>query len=305
MHLYRAYSLTLGSDIELPGLDPAVSGAPDVRIIRREITREELRTGNQGGERIAVHFLDLIRFVVEGGHTISFDVVSDVEEEIVQARILGEIMAGLLRQRGLLVIHACAVEKNGEAIAFVGESGWGKSTLAEFLCQNGYRLLTDDVMALDGTHVIPSYPQIRLRADSADHFTRGGGVVFEAIARNGPKHAHNGVQMADSPVPLRSLYLLEAAYADTTSFVEIPAGQALMHLVAHTRAKTLVQTNAPDLLRQHLTLCADLVRAVQPRILRRRYSLDDLPAIQALVESDTQRPLGTEIDSSGSHPIHA
>lgn len=286
MHLYRAYGLTLASDLLLPGLDCADIGEADVRIVRRKISREELRSGSVGGERIAVHFLDLIRFVVEGGHTISFDVVSDVEEEVVQGRILGEIMAGLLRQRGHLVIHACAVEKDGEAVAFVGESGWGKSTLAEFFCQNGYRLLTDDVMALDGSTVIPSYPQIRLRSDSAEHLARESGVVFEEIARNGPKHAHNGLRMPDAPVPLRALYLLEPAYYDETSVVDIPAGQALMHLVAHTRAKTLVQTNAPDLLRQHLAHCADLVRTVPPRVLRRKRSLESLSEIQQLVESE-------------------
>ena len=45
----------------------------------------------------------------------------------------------LLRQRGLLTLHASVIRSKGkDYIGFVGDSGYGKSTLAEYFSQQGY-----------------------------------------------------------------------------------------------------------------------------------------------------------------------
>lgn len=46
------------------------------------------------------------------------------------------------------VLHASAVAMGDVAIAFMGASGMGKSTLATVLCAQGARLITDDVLRL-------------------------------------------------------------------------------------------------------------------------------------------------------------
>jgi hypothetical protein len=50
--------------------------------------------------------------------------------------------------RGLEVLHASAVALDGRAIAFLGPSGAGKTTLAMHLLARGARLVTDDVLAV-------------------------------------------------------------------------------------------------------------------------------------------------------------
>ena len=215
----------------------------------------------------------------------------ETEEEVIRARLLGEIFATLLRQRGLLVLHACAVVGRGGAVCILGESGWGKSTLAEAFHQRGYALLTDDVAAIDvgegvsAPVVIPSYPQIRLRDDSAA-FLAPDGEGLKPISRNGPKLAREGVQMASDPVPVRAAYFLEPGFRDRTEIVDLPAQQAMIQLVSHTRAHTLVHTNTPTLIKDHLRQCSEFVRAVQPRVLRRRYSFEALGEVMAAVEAD-------------------
>lgn len=57
-----------------------------------------------------------------------------------------------------------------------------------------------------------------------------------------------------------------------------------MRLIAHTRAKTLINTNAPDLLSGHLQQCLRIAEAVPVQMLRRRRSLEGLSEIQDLVE---------------------
>jgi hypothetical protein len=290
MPVYRAYGLTIDSDLVLPGLGPAAPDAPvDVRVRRRPLEMDELGSA-EDGSRIGALFYDVARFLLEDGRRVTVDVRREVGEDVIEARLLGEIFAGLLRQRGLLVLHACAVARDGRAVAFVGESGWGKSTLAEAFCQRGYTLLTDDVMGVafdtaGAPLVVPSYPQIRLREDSAAHLVPDGAGLVD-ISRNGPKKARPDRAVPDRPVPLHALYFLEPEYRDRAGVVEIPGRTALVALVSHTRARTLIHTNAPALLADHLRQCAALVQAVPPRGLRRRRALGDLEALMELVEGD-------------------
>ncbi len=53
-----------------------------------------------------------------------------------------------LNLRGEPVLHASAVAMGDVAIAFIGASGMGKSTLATLLCAHGARLITDDALRL-------------------------------------------------------------------------------------------------------------------------------------------------------------
>lgn len=53
-----------------------------------------------------------------------------------------------LNLRGESVLHASAVAIGNRAVAFMGASGMGKSTLATLLCAHGARLITDDALRL-------------------------------------------------------------------------------------------------------------------------------------------------------------
>jgi hypothetical protein len=57
-------------------------------------------------------------------------------------------------------------------VAFLGESGRGKSTLAASFATEGTRFLTDDGLLLEwvGGHcmIVPSHPSIRLWEDSQE-----------------------------------------------------------------------------------------------------------------------------------------
>ena len=71
-----------------------------------------------------------------------------------QSAILPVLMSGtvtsfLLTLRGSTVLHASGVERTRRALAFVGPSGQGKTTLATLVALQGARLLTDDVLTVD------------------------------------------------------------------------------------------------------------------------------------------------------------
>ena len=137
----------------------------------------------------------------------------DADLDYIQAIISGELMSAVLRQRGLLTLHGSCVANADGAIGFIGHSGWGKSTLSMQFVQHGYRLLCDDVLAVDfregAPMVIPGYPQVKLRQDAAERYVG----EFEALPAAHTLTDKRLYACADNfqshPVPLRKLYLLE------------------------------------------------------------------------------------------------
>ncbi|WP_324649614.1 hypothetical protein [Georgenia sp. H159] len=78
----------------------------------------------------------------------------------------GTLLALQLYLRGSAVLHASAVERDGTAVAFLGHSGMGKSTLAALMCASGARVVSDDVVPV-ATGEEPRVPlgatELRLR----------------------------------------------------------------------------------------------------------------------------------------------
>lgn len=90
--------------------------------------------------------------------------------ELVQADILGRVLALALSISGMLPLHGSAVARHGTGLVFVGPKHYGKSTLAAALTSAGARLVSDDMAAVVPTHppvLRPGVPQLRLWTDSA------------------------------------------------------------------------------------------------------------------------------------------
>jgi hypothetical protein len=90
--------------------------------------------------------------------------------------VAGTVTAFILAMNGWYVLHGSAVEIGGRALAFVGTSGQGKSTMAAMFCATGASLVTDDILPLEFTgspegmeivRCLPSSTEIRLREKAA------------------------------------------------------------------------------------------------------------------------------------------
>jgi hypothetical protein len=125
--------------------------------------------------------------------------------------LLGSAFGALLIQRGLLVLHGNALERDGRAIVCLGASGAGKSTLACALMQQGWRLLADDLVAItpEGM-VLPGIPRIKLWEDAARSFGFSP-ELWIPVAAGIAKYLMPADQLRPAPAAARlaQLYLLQ------------------------------------------------------------------------------------------------
>jgi hypothetical protein len=126
-------------------------------------------------------------------------------------------MGALLHQRGLLPLHANAVEIGGKAVAFSGRSGAGKSTLAAWFADRGHAILCDDVCAIAAPArggppvVFPGVPRLRLWEDALRHSGRSADAFERSFDGHDKYDVPAGAAAAPGPLPLGACYLLGEA----------------------------------------------------------------------------------------------
>lgn len=122
-----------------------------------------------------------------GKHVIVQPILPEDAAEI-RVFLLGTVLAILCFQRGMLPLHASAVDFDGRALLLSGLSGAGKSTLAAALSARGHRLLSDDLCALEmqagrPLKILPAFPRVKLCRDSASQLQ----VSLDGLDRSGPE----------------------------------------------------------------------------------------------------------------------
>ncbi len=293
---YTAYGLEINSSLALPELVAGREAPADV-VVRMGAVEPLPREGTRPAasfrprpQEARLYWEEAGRFLVRDGREITVEPAPGVEEEVLRLYVLGPAMAMLLHQRGLLVLHASAVEMGGGGVAFLGGPGWGKSTTAAALHARGHALVADDVIALDPDGAGPptlasGFPQLKLAPDVA----RSVGEAPEGLARLHPRHQKRGHRnirpFRTEPLPLRRLYVLEEGPA--IELEPVSPQEAVVELVRHSY---LVRLLAAEETEVHFVQCANLVKAVSVRRLRRPRHLEGLAALARSVEDDVLRP---------------
>lgn len=82
------------------------------------------------------------------GDLIQYHIWGDFKDINVGQALFNQIIPMVLNLRGTEVLHASSVFSSKGAVAFVGNGGYGKSTLASSLVYAGLKLLSDDAVPL-------------------------------------------------------------------------------------------------------------------------------------------------------------
>ncbi len=207
----------------------------------------------------------------------------EVGNETLRHLYLNQVLPLALSKQGKLIFHASAVEIGGLAIAFAGQSGRGKSTLATSFATNGYRFLTDDGLRVEANgsdyRVLPSHPSIRLWQDSRSALIKPDAKTAPTLKFTSKSCflAGKSIPFCDSPRPLRKFYFLDDGGVPGITFRRMKPAEALIELVKHS---FLLDIEEQDLLAAHFDELSEMVsqRIYYHLDYPRRY--EDLPDIR-------------------------
>jgi len=122
-------------------------------------------------------------------------------------------LGALAIQRGLLVLHGTALERDGEAILLMGHPAAGKSTVAWCLLQEGWRLLSSELVAIGNDGIVqPGIHQLKLWHDAAVALDLNW-AQLPPVRKNLKRYAllAEDLTCMPQPTPLRLVYNLNRA----------------------------------------------------------------------------------------------
>jgi hypothetical protein len=294
MYYYSAYGLTICSTIQLPELIDG-AGPADVSIRTGAVygvsysiegsDRQVYATANE----IRLAWPDVGAFAVRNGCEIIVDPAPGAEARLLRLFILGVILAMLLHQRGdVIVLHASAVVIDGQAVAFIGEKGAGKSTMAAALQQRGHQLLVDDILALrvdGGCHwALPGFPHLKLWPDTVAWLGHDAAM----LPRLRPELDKRGYRLVSgfcqTPARLAAIYVLvQGAQPEIQQLAPRAAWLELMpHWYGARFGTQLLRALGYDV---HFRQCTDLAVHVPIAFLIRPPSMAAVPCVARLVEN--------------------
>ena len=185
---YSIFHHTIESNIALPELQRSDNAPPTLFFTSSTISKapqigidwfHDWRLPNgqisisvgKENENYWLRFPHLVDFKLhqKSNHLTSYR-HTGVPDNTVSHLLIDQTIPRLLSHQGQIIVHASCVQVGSSAVAFVGESGWGKSTIAAYLYSQGYPLMTDDCLLLQRTvdeiTCIPNYQSLRLFDDS-------------------------------------------------------------------------------------------------------------------------------------------
>lgn len=284
IHNYSVFGLHVRSELPLPELfEVEPSLCPDILIHLGKVPDPPAPGMGPhvigGGLLLVIE--DVGRYFIRDGAEILVEPQSGVPETNVRLFLLGSAMGALLHQRGLLPLHANAVEIGGKAFAFMGRSGAGKSTLAAWFHDRGHAIIADDVCVVrfdESGRAIASagLPRLRLWKETLEASGREAASFRRSYAGN-PAFDKYDVPIARAAAAaggteVAAVYLLEKGDDFGISRLEgVGAADALM---ANTYRGGFVATVKGE--QAHWHACMQLIRTTPIFRAERRWKLDEI-----------------------------
>lgn len=209
------------------------------------------------------------------------------DESTLEHLFLNQVLPLAQSLQGELVFHGSAVRLVGGAVAFLGHSGRGKSTLAASFASCGHDFLTDDGLQLtqrNGVYLVsPSHPSIRLWEDSRAALVHADAVLSAPVQYTSKSRvmSDNLLRACREPQRLHHVYLLGDGVADAVTIEPVTPREALIGLVNHS---FMLDTSTAQVMARHFEALSQM--AALPMFFRldypRRY--DMLETVHEIIE---------------------
>lgn len=291
---YHAYGLCFKSSITFPGV-VSKKAEPDVLICFDRFRsfpgkNEEYVVGDYTKVkvcpgRIDLFWKDIFICSVNNGNEVVINPSTGLDNNLLRTIIWGTAIAFILHQRGMVVLHANAVNINGNAVAFIGPQGIGKSTISIFLHNIGYGLISDDILCVNigennNPFVFSDFRMLKFWPDIINFL----GKTPESIPQvnsSYKKHLYKVDGSFDETLPLRAIYLIEKG--SKTVLKKMDLQKSFAEIIKSFYCARLFNNN--ELLVQ-LKQSAFIAEKVPVKTLRSPGSFKDLPKIADIILQD-------------------
>jgi hypothetical protein len=232
---YKIFDFVIQSDILLPELANSTSTINHLSFSLSSISPSDLQEPvwlhhwlHQNGEKTISVAKSKTNFILRYHLSADFyysqteakiicHPLPDTPKETIRHLLLDQVIPRIVCYLGRPVVHASGSIIRDSGILFLGETGWGKSTLCAFLDKNGFPLLSDDSILLEQANKIvmgiPSYSSLRLLKDSykALQFDQKANIHTDDVSHYSSKKRvifTDKRKNPTSPIPIKAIFFL-------------------------------------------------------------------------------------------------
>jgi hypothetical protein len=205
-----------------------------------------------------------------------------VAQSTLEHLLQDQVIPRLLSHRGVAILHGSCVHLGQRAVAFLGESGRGKSTLASYFHQRGFDLLADDSIQLEArqecVYVVPGISEARLWEDSLAALQVG--EDSRPMAHYCSKRRVPLGRQRNEKLPLRVVFVLgdPTTGPNSVGAETLPGAEALTELL---RCSLTLDVTDPEAISSHFkklgAIAAHPGLAIRKLYFPRKY--DELPRV--------------------------
>ncbi len=277
LNYYRIGPLLYASELELPELAPAAP-TDSAALVTISVGRAPERLAaavlvapdcEANAREFLVRIAGVATCYVREGTEVLVEPVPGAPPNDLRGYLAGTIFAVLCHQRGLLPLHASAIGTARGAVAFLADSGQGKSSLVAFLARRGHPVLADDICLIDpaaplASRVLPVAPWLKLWRTALDALGSPANQL-EQIYSDEEKYRYR-LPAEQPPTALREIILLTRADEQdepqlAPRFEFLSSARALHAVLELTYQSWLV--NAIGQTKTYFLRCAEVLEGVR------------------------------------------
>jgi hypothetical protein len=303
--VYHFYGVRLRSDWALPYPRRRHAAVADIALVRRPsehftrarlhaacLPRRAMTNATLPGGESYLRWRGRFEFLVSGdGRTVAARQIARRSPDTFHTHMLGQALSYALVRQGFDPLHATVVSVDGGAVAFLGDSGHGKSTLAAAFVSAGDRLVTDDLLVLtdtpDGLIAHPGPPRLKLYPQALRRVLPGARGTTLITATPKLMVPLSNSQVTGAAVPLRALYVLSppsaAAGLSRVTIRRLSQRAACLALLRNTFNTVIVDTVR---LSQQFALAARVAGALPIKTVSYPRLFRDIGAVRDAILAD-------------------
>ena len=202
-----------------------------------------------------LRFPDLADFEVSAsGESVTAYPAAGTDDVTLEHLYINQLIPLALSRQGRPAFHASVVTVPGGCIAFLGNTGMGKSTLAASFALEDAAFLTDDSLLIDesdGIRAMPSHASVRLWEDSLEALVGEGreqAASYISYSSKARLLAGDALRYVDEPVRLLAAFVLQRNDVDTVTIASLAGSERQMAWISNS---FLLDIKDKDLLAQH------------------------------------------------------